>query len=75
MKDSRLDSNWLNLVILADALCPLLAQARAHALYISEDHGLAAASADERVKDDSLEKPGEVERFQLSDERANLLVN
>jgi hypothetical protein len=54
MKDARRDGNRLNLVILADALPALLAQARAHVLDIGKDERLASAAADQRVEDDGL---------------------
>jgi len=56
MEHARGHRDRLDLVILADALRPLLAQTRAHALDIGEDHRLPPAATDKPVEDDHLEK-------------------
>jgi hypothetical protein len=55
-KHARRHGNRLNLVILADALRPLLAEARAHALDVGDDDRLPPAAADERIEDNGLEE-------------------
>jgi hypothetical protein len=49
VSQSRRPLNGLDIVVLADALRSLLAEARADALNISEDKGLASAPSNKRI--------------------------
>ena len=49
VKNAVRDGDWLNFVILADALRTLFAQTATHALHVSEYESLRSPSPDKRV--------------------------
>src|SRR5688572_19121148 len=62
MKDAACDGDRFDLVILADAVRALLAEAFAHAMNVREDQRLCAASRAHEGVEDNRFKEGEAQR-------------
>src|ERR1043165_2228278 len=56
MEDSSRNRYWLYLVVLADAMRSLLAQACTNSLNVGENKRFTSATAYKRIKNDGLEK-------------------